>query len=206
MIYIIGGRSTGAFSMQRYHKTVYKYKIVHDEFEKIANLNEARCAHSSCLLGSRLYVAGGTNGNTNLATIEYLDTAVSQPQQWEIFAVVDSPAFLRRMSFMCPLNADKLLITCVHAGKIELFNIDAESGQISSQGKTQNASDVCFWAERCGKVACLESGKVLAFMRNEENLFAAMYSEQSGEYEMISSCSLESFESMVNRVPFAQAQ
>ena len=78
---------------------------------------------------------------------------------------------------MCPLNADNLLITCVHAGKIELINIDADSGQIQSQTRTQNASNMRFWAERCGKVACLESGKVLAFMRNEESLFTAMYSE-----------------------------
>ena len=56
-------------------KSVEKYDIEKDAWEKVASLNECRHSHSSCTLGEQLYTFGGEDGvsNTFSNTIEMLD-------------------------------------------------------------------------------------------------------------------------------------
>ena len=85
-------------------------------------MNEGRFCHSSCTLGSKIYVYGGQNAEQNyLDTVEYLDM-----EYCKIWTSVKLDQLLaRKNSHLCPLKDGEILIFGGHYEENKLQDISA---------------------------------------------------------------------------------
>ena len=78
-IYAIGGKP----NLNEWHSSVERFDD--DGWEYVASLNSPRSGHRACVLGSKIYVAGGENGKGPVKTIEVYS---AEEDTWEVIGKI----------------------------------------------------------------------------------------------------------------------
>ena len=77
-------------------------------------LHEARANHSSCSMGSKVYVFAGNIEDKVMKTntVEFLDTANEQKSsfRWHLISFDQAEIDGRRLPVFCPINDEEILI------------------------------------------------------------------------------------------------
>jgi len=82
-IYAIAGRSFANRPRNQVSGDVQVYNFGEETWNSVADLNYPREGHSACVVGGKIYVAGGTNSLGNLAPVEVYDPA-DENAEWKV--------------------------------------------------------------------------------------------------------------------------